>query len=381
MKIVYIGVKNYPAAHGGMETMTSAIVNELLKRGGFNITLYTVKKSINISNKNLIVCHVKSTSVPYLKTILNGLISVIKIKNNKPDIVHINGLDNAYLLPFFRMLKVKTVLNIRGTKWSTVLWKISPEHLVKYFFIIIGNLFFKINKNIFLRYADKIIIVNDYSIKEMPNNIKNRIEVVYNSLNIKKNKENVKYLLNQYDIKKNEYIVFVGRLVPLKGVHYLIKAFDRLGTRYPLIIIGDFNKKDYYHRYLRNLTDNSNIKYIGQQYDKDVYTFIENARMIVLPSETEGMAVTILESVLLKTPILASDIPENIHIWGDKIFYFHTKDSNHLSEMILKLLLNDKLRLSKVKSAFNHAKKKFDFDTQIDKLIYLYKQINKEIIN
>jgi len=60
--------------------------------------------------------------IPYLKTILGGIAGAFKAFRIKPDIVHLNGLENAYLLPVLRLFGLKTVLHIHGTKWTLSQW-------------------------------------------------------------------------------------------------------------------------------------------------------------------------------------------------------------------------------------------------------------------
>ena len=86
------------------------------------------------------------------------------------------------------------------------------------------------------------------------------------------------------------------------------------------------------------------------------------------------MAVSILEAGLLKTPVLASDIPENVWLWGETIHYFRNKEIDSLTES-LDVLVRDESRCnSKVSRAFEVANNKFNHRDQMAKLLDVYKK-------
>ena len=105
MKIVFLGIKTFPPEHGGMETMTSSIVMELAKDPLISVTVLPLTSSSPVIGiKNLAVLPLRAGNIPYVRTILGGIAGVIKAFQIKPDVIHLNGLENAYLLPLLRLL-------------------------------------------------------------------------------------------------------------------------------------------------------------------------------------------------------------------------------------------------------------------------------------
>jgi glycosyltransferase involved in cell wall biosynthesis len=122
------------------------------------------------------------------------------------------------------------------------------------------------------------------------------------------------------------------------------------------------------------MTAGVNVRFVGPFYGDSAYALIKNARLLILPSETEGMAVSILEAALLKTPILASDIPENVKLWGDTIHYFRNKDTDSLKESLDLLATDESLCNSKISLAFELATRKFNHKDQMAHLLDVYKR-------
>jgi glycosyltransferase involved in cell wall biosynthesis len=207
----------------------------------------------------------------------------------------------------------------------------------------------------------------------MPSSARRKAEVVYNSLDIRL--EENKQFLEHRGLSASGYLIYIGRIVPLKGLHYLIQAYSGLPhLSLPLVVVGRIDATKPYHAYLKELAARADVHFIGAFYGDSAYAMIRNARLLILPSETEGMAVSILEAALLKTPVLGSDIPENVKLWGDTIHYFRNKDMHSLKES-LDLLVRDESRCnSKVSRAFEVATNKFNHRDQMVKLLGVYKR-------
>jgi glycosyltransferase involved in cell wall biosynthesis len=373
MRIAFLGIKTFPPEHGGMETMTSSIVMELVTDPRISVTVLPFKSSSpNTGLKNLSVLPLSAGKIPYVSSILGGIAGVVKAYHIKPDIVHLNGLENAYLLPVLKLLGLKTVLHIHGTKWVVSKWG-GTRFRLSNLPIWAGNLLFRINMRFFATYAHRILTVNEVALEEMPPSARKKAEVVYNSLDVPK--EETTQTLDQEGLSSGGYLMYIGRVVPLKGVHYLVQAYSLLPQlQFPLIVVGRFDATRAYHAHLRNMTAGVNVRFVGPFYGDSAYALIKNARLLILPSETEGMAVSILEAALLKTPILASDIPENVKLWGDTIHYFRNKDTDSLKESLDLLATDESLCNSKISLAFELATRKFNHKDQMAHLLDVYKR-------
>jgi len=154
-------------------------------------------------------------------------------------------------------------------------------------------------------------------------------------------------------------------LIPLKGVHYLIRAFLSLPLNKKLVIAGDCSKENQaYCIYLKQLCrDNPNIIFTGYQRGKILAELFANCYLYVSASEAEGLSLSLLEAMAAGRCALVSDIPENKEAINDAGYTFKNKSFVDLAQKILFLhnhpelvLKNGALARLRVKNFYNWSK-------------------------
>ena len=102
-----------------------------------------------------------------------------------------------------------------------------------------------------------------------------------------------------------------------------------------------------------------------------------NAYLFVLPSDVEGMAVSLLEAMSYGNCCLVSDIEENTEVVGEHAVTFRKSDVSDLREK-LKELLSDKERVAKMKSeSAEFICSKYDWDSVVEETLRLYHKNRK----
>jgi len=102
------------------------------------------------------------------------------------------------------------------------------------------------------------------------------------------------------------YALFVGRLAPEKGTETMLAAWDRLGTRIPLKIVGDGPLRD---RVVEAAARQPTVEWLGHRPTADVHALMGKADMLVFPSqwyETFGRVAA--EAFATGTPVIAANI-------------------------------------------------------------------------
>jgi len=102
------------------------------------------------------------------------------------------------------------------------------------------------------------------------------------------------------------YALFVGRLAPEKGTETMLAAWDRLGTRIPLKIVGDGPLRD---QVVEAAARQSNVEWLGHRPVEDVHALMGKADMLIFPSqwyETFGRVAA--EAFAAGTPVIAANI-------------------------------------------------------------------------
>jgi glycosyltransferase involved in cell wall biosynthesis len=179
--------------------------------------------------------------------------------------------------------------------------------------------------------------------------------------------------LAELGIKPGQYILFVSRLVPEKGAHYLIRAFRDIAMDCSLIISGAGPAGSQYVSELRRLASaDPRIIFLGYVKGPLLDELFSNARIFVQPSETEGLPISLLEAMASGNICVASDIPENLEAMGDAGISFRSKDPGDLATKLLWATQyetsSSKLRLKAVERVARH----FSWETVTDSLEQLY---------
>ena len=130
-------------------------------------------------------------------------------------------------------------------------------------------------------------------------------------------------ITRQFGLASREYILFLGRLVPEKGIHYLIEAYQRLKTDKKLVIVGGTSDTDEYVRRLYDMAgDSPSILFTGFQQGPVAEELFSNAYLYVLPSDLEGMPLSLLEAMNYGCCCVTSDIGECVDVMDGCGFSF-----------------------------------------------------------
>lgn len=149
--------------------------------------------------------------------------------------------------------------------------------------------------------------------------------------------------LETLGLKSKEYALYLGRFSPEKNCHLLIDAFERLDTPMKLVLAGGSSHTD---EYVANLREHQSdrIKFVDWLSGDALDEILTNAALFVLPSDMEGMSLSLLDAMGAGVCVLASDVPENVEPIGNAGFTFKRGDARDLQRMLTSLLGNPTLR-------------------------------------
>ena len=166
----------------------------------------------------------------------------------------------------------------------------------------------------------------------------------------------------------------MGRLVPEKGLRYLIKAFKQVDTEKKLVIAGGSSDTDEFTKELKELArDDSRIIFTGFVQGKELDELYSNAYVYTLPSDLEGMPLSLLEAMSYGNCCLVSDIDECASVVEDKAFVFKKSDVADLQSKLQKAC-DDKEQVQKYKDeAADYICQKYNWDDVVEKTLNLYR--------
>ena len=122
--------------------------------------------------------------------------------------------------------------------------------------------------------------------------------------------------------------------MPEKGLHYLIDAYRRCETDKKLVVAGEVPDNDYGRSILAQAEGCENILFTGFVQGRVLEELYNNCALYVLPSEIEGLALTLLEAMSAGVRCLTSDIKENTDVLRDFGDTFQSGDAQSLYESL-----------------------------------------------
>ena len=225
-----------------------------------------------------------------------------------------------------------------------------------------------------VRYADKIIVlskgVQDYFSKTygretvfIPNGV-NRPEL-----------REAQEITDSFGLEKDGYILFLGRLVPEKGIRYLIEAFKQVSTDKRLVIAGGSSDSTGFVDELHKLAEgDERIVFTGFVQGRMLEELYSNSYLYVLPSDLEGMPLSLLEAMSYGSACVTSDIDECASVVNDKAVIFKKSDVKDLTSK-LQELCDDPAGVGKLKSeAADYICSKYNWDEVVEETLKLYEK-------
>jgi glycosyltransferase involved in cell wall biosynthesis len=149
--------------------------------------------------------------------------------------------------------------------------------------------------------------------------------------------------LGQLGLTPDKYVLFLGRLSPEKNCHLLIGAFEEIAGSAKLVFAGGSSHSDSYVTNLKKTAD-SRVIFTSWLTGDALEEVLTNASVLVLPSDIEGLSLSLLDAMAAGLCVLASDIPENNEAIGEAGFLFKNGDVQDLRRMLTMLLADPEVR-------------------------------------
>ena len=285
----------------------------------------------------------------------------------KYDVIHIHAEGPAFFAWLPKMFGKRVVVTVHGIDWQREKWKSG-----------FGSKFIRQGEKNAVKYADEIIVlskgVQDYFKKVYGR----ETNFIPNGVNRPKLRA-AEQISEKFGLSKDSYILFLGRLVPEKGIRYLIEAFKQVKTDKKLVIAGGSNDTDSFERELKDLAKNDErIIFTGFVQGSLLDELYSNAYIYTLPSDLEGMPLSLLEAMSYGNCCLVSDIPECTEVVEDKALIFKKSDVSDLWEKLQDACNHPENVMELKKEAADFICKKYDWDDVVEKTRELYRR-NKSV--
>lgn len=370
LNIAMLGHKRIPSREGGVEIVVEELSTRMVKlgnrvtcynRNGHHVSGKKFDKSKLCEYKGVILKNVLTIDWKGLAAVTSSIFGAIYATLGNFDIVHFHAEGPSFMCWLPKLLGKKVVVTIHGLDHERAKWgKFASTY------IMMGE------KNA-VRYADEIIVLSK-SVQQYFKDKYNRETVfIPNGVNrpVIRPAEIIK---KQFDLAKNKYILFLGRIVPEKGIKYLIEAFQQVKTDKKLVIAGGSSNTDKFMDEMKKLAERDRrIIFTGFVEGKLLEELYSNAYIYILPSDLEGMPLSLLEAMSYGNCCLVSNIAECKEVVEDKAFVFEKSNINDLQQKIQMLCDNKKIVDKYKTEAVNFICSKYNWDDVVQKTLALYK--------
>ncbi|HHD92498.1 MAG TPA: glycosyltransferase [Candidatus Portnoybacteria bacterium] len=372
MRIAYIGQKGIPAKSGGVEKHIEEIATRMAKRN-HQVFVYARKNytEANLKKyKGVQIINLPSLSTKNLDAISHTFIATLHALFQNYDVIHYQAIGPSSLLFIVKLFKRKTAI-------------VATHHCQDYFhkkWGFLARAYLRLGEYIAVNFSDQIIAVS----KNLNNYIEvkyhKKAEVITNGVDVVP-AEKSDYL-EKWNLQKGDYVVYIGRLIRHKGVHYLIKAFKNLESKHltrgkKLVIVGGGFYTENYVKELKDLArGEENIIFTGDLKGEELRQIFSHSYLFVQPSESEGLSIALLEAMGYGKAILSSDIKENKEPLNDKTALFF-QSGNHidLEEKLVYLINHPALAKQMGERAREKARKEYSWDTIVDETESVYEKV------
>lgn len=180
---------------------------------------------------------------------------------------------------------------------------------------------------------------------------------------------------------QEEYdVLYAGRLVPIKGVEYLLKAVATLksgGAAVRTAVVGDGPDRRRLEKLARTLGIGDDVNFLGRVSDNDLKRLYLSSRMTVLPSyDREGVLTTMLEAASCGKPVVTTTAASMKEFLGDgrNGFLVEPRDAMGLAKAIKRLITNENLRVRLGRQARRDVVSKWKWENRIIPVEKLYER-------
>jgi len=350
MRIAYLNTFGIPAQYRGFETCVEEIATRLVKKG-HSVTVYCASDSTNrtSSYRGVRLINVPRSRNKFLDYPIRSLISTLDAMSRDFDILHYYGTDSAIFTIIPRVLSRKVVMSLDGRAWnrfSYPIWVRAALWLSSWPALYLPQATTVDSRCVGEWYRSrcgKAPIFVPYGAKVSPRGADPNV-------------------LRRFGLETDKYLLFVGALIPEKGVHYIIQAFNNIESAFQLVIVGGNPYDSSYERWLRKLAG-SHVKFLGTVWGSDMENLFMGAYLCVNASETEGTSPALLSAMGCGNCAVVSDIPENLETIGNAGLSFRNKDPDDLRNKIRLLLSNADIVEDHRKKAVDRVTRLYSWDS------------------
>lgn len=355
---------------GGIEIVVKELCTRMAKNG-YTVTCYN-RSGHHVSgaeyDKKTEYEGINQKCVPTIEkkglaAVSSSFFAALYSAFGKYNVVHIHAEGPAFFSWLPKLLGKRVIVTVHGLDWQREKWKSG-----------FGSKFIKQGEKNAVKYADEIIVLSKGVHDYFRNHYRRETRFIPNGVNRPEIRK-AELITDKFGLTKDSYILFLGRLVPEKGIRYLVEAFKNVKTEKKLVIAGGSSDTDSFMKELKELAkDDKRIIFTGFVQGQMLEELYSNAYIYTLTSDLEGMPLSLLEAMSYGNCCLVSDIQECTEVVEDKALIFKKSNVQDLQNKLQETCDRTEKVMELKQQAADYICKKYNWDDVVEETLKLYRR-------
>ncbi len=376
INIAMLGHKHMLSREGGIEIVVFNLATRLASRG-HHVVVYD-RSSSHVSGgtvdnrgeyKGVKIIPVWTVEKKGLAAMTSSFAAAWRAARSSADVVHIHAEGPAAVAGLIRLLgkkgsrgkRKRIIVTIHGLDWQRAKWGGFASKYIKF------------GEKQAVKYADEIIVLSRGVQEYFRSTYGRKTVFIPNGVN-RPSIAPVQLIKEKWGLKKDSYVLFLGRIVPEKGLRYLVEAWRSITTDKKLVICGGSSDTAAFMDELKTMSaGDERIVFTGFQQGRVLEELYSNAYIYTLPSDLEGMPLSLLEAMSYGNCCLVSDIAECTEVVEDKAAVFKHSEVSSLRTTLQDLLDDAEAVKRHKEGAAEFITEKYNWDNVVDKTVELYR--------
>lgn len=370
MRIAMIGHKRYGSREGGVEV----VVTELARRMaalGHEVTCYDRSGADVMTGDaadgrervvdGVRVVPVKTIDKKGLAALSSSYFATLAAIKDRPDVIHYHAEGPCVPLPLARRVGIRTVATIHGLDWHRAKWgKLASTYI-------------KMGEKTAATKADGLVVLSKSAQSYFQDVYGRTATFIPNGIEPKRPRP-LNQIKEKWGLDAGSYLLYLGRLVPEKRPELLIEAFENLDTDKRLVIAGGGSDTSEYEASLRDAAQGDpRVLFTGFVNGEPLEELYSNCCAYVLPSDVEGMPMSLLEAMAYGRCCVTSDIPECADVLAGNGVTFEKGSADSLRAALRGLLADSDRAAALGAAAKAHVEKTYNWDSVVERTLELYR--------
>jgi glycosyltransferase involved in cell wall biosynthesis len=329
MRIAVIGPLDVPGTQGGMTRHCLEIYTRLAA-AGHDVTFIVANNDGLAAYRGITLRRVPAVKLPGWRRLGYSLIASVLAASGAYDIVHYHSFSSTGFCFLPSLRKRAVVVTIHRLEWQDEKWG------------LVARSFLRFSEWIAMHRARALISVSRNFAEDLRRRYPHAVPITYIANGVDPATPTDPNEVAAFGLTPGTYLLFVGRLVPEKGIDLLADTVAKLRADGvdvgQVAIVGGGIAGSEYVGALAARAESEHLDLLGLRTGEELAALYGHARVFVAPSFHEGQPLTVLEAMSYGLPIVASDIAAHRELLDGEALLFRSGDPDDFAAALARVL-------------------------------------------